>query len=147
MSWKFWKKDELALPDMNSSFGKGDYGLGTSTFGSSAAGNTGLDLSDHFQQGSSAQGMGTLPPPSSAPFGAQPSYAQGSSFSPPPALITPPSGSMGSEPMEHGSVSKDLEVIAAKLDTIRAQLEMLNARVGNLERGQPPGTYPKRPWY
>lgn len=134
MNWKFWKKDELALPDYSSAFGKSDLGLSS---------NTGLDLSDHYSPTAGAAPMSSLPPPSTT-FG-QPSFTPTSSFMPPPSVAPP---TMGHEMREDTGVQKELEVIAAKLDTIRAQLEMLNARVGNLEKAQQGSVPPsRRPWY
>ena len=133
MNWKFWKKDELGLSDLGGF--KSDLG----SFG--GASNTGLDLSDHFQP------PGT--PPAAPTFNqAYPMPPMQSNFtSPPPFSAAPPQPiqqmSSIDEHREH-NISKDLEVIAAKLDTIRAQLEMLNSRVANLEKQEPP---PRKPWY
>lgn len=140
MSWKFWKKeDDLALPDLNSfktDFGKADLGLKD---------NSGLDLSAHFEP---PAGQFTPPPMPSTP--SQPSFQQPafspSTFQQANPLPSYPPGSPVPDDNDHTQqhIQKDLEVIAAKLDTIRAQLEMLNARMANLERDQGP---PKRPWY
>lgn len=137
MSWKFWKKDDLALPDYGSSFGKSDLGLST---------NTGLDLSDHFSPGANAASLApqtnSYPGPSSYP----PTSFSNSSFGSTPPMGAPAMPAHETEPSPN--ISKDLEVIAAKLDTIRAQLEMLNTRVGNLERNSQGQSGPsKRPWY
>ncbi len=123
MSWKFWKKDDLALPELskNDPF-KSDIG--------------GLDLSNHFEP------SGQMPQSSFQPSSPS-SFAGFTPGAPPPTSYAPPG-----VPVHEGNndVSKDLEVIAAKLDTIRAQLEMLNTRVANLEH-QGQGPQPKRPWY
>jgi hypothetical protein len=129
MSWKFWKKDDLALQDF--SMPKQDFSLP----------NTGLDLSDHFQPGSPS----AFPPPGQqAPMPsaynssfAAPSYNPAPSFSP----------IQNATPVHEDHTSnKELEIIAAKLDTIRAQLEILNTRIANLERSEQQAQ-PKRPWY
>ena len=132
MNWKFWKKDELGLPELGgSSFSKGDAGFGSTT---------GLDLSDHFSP------SGAQPGAMSNPAYSSPSFGQ-NVFTPAPAMIPPPTQMHEAE--RDTGVAKELEVIGAKLDTIRAQLEMLNTRVGNLERVQTQNQqqYPKRPWY
>ena len=139
---KFWKKDDLALPELSSSsFGKNELGLG------STASSTGLDLSDHFQP---AAGMPFQPGPATPSFSptmtpAMPFSQSQGSFPPPPTGYAPV---QEVEQHDKQAISKDLEVIAAKLDTIRAQLEMLNSRVANLER-QNQGQQPqgRRPWY
>jgi hypothetical protein len=130
MSWKFWKKEE-SLPDFGSSYGKTDFGLKDPTA---------LDLSDHFQPSAlpPAPAFSPTQPPMPSSF-SQPSFNPQPSFA--PQSFTPP-GAPAQEESPH--IAKELEIIAAKLDTIRAQLEMLNSRVANLERDQGP---PKRPWY
>ena len=127
MSWKFCKKDDLALPDL-----KSDY-----SFDKAPAG---LDLCDHFQGAG-----GSLPPMQNQTTFSQ-SYPLPQNNQPfPPGIVQNNTTPFEAEPSGHG-VQKDLEIIAAKLDTIRAQLEMLNARVGNLEH-QSRSESPKRPWY
>jgi hypothetical protein len=130
MNWKFWKKDDFALPEMQS--------IRHDPFKPEAAG--GLDLASHFDPSNASA------PPPPAPLGQPSSFASmspGFAGSYSPAYAAPPA-----EP-PHSDVSKDLEVIAAKLDTIRAQLEMLNTRVANIEhqQNQANQTQPKRPWY
>jgi hypothetical protein len=126
MSWKFWKKDDLALPELSSSFGK------ESSFGRETAG---MDLSTHFD--ASNQSFAPPPPQNSIP----------SSFSGYNPQFTQPAAPAPGIPVhDDRDISKDLEVIAAKLDTIRAQLEMLNTRVGHLEQSANQAQ-PKRPWY
>jgi len=127
MSWKFWKKDDLALPELG--VGK-DLGL-----------DKGLDLSQHFEPQ-----LGTPPPlpstPSTFPSGFPQNFGTPSLNSPPPAFQQPE----WEAPSTKDHVAKDLEIIAAKLDTIRAQLDMLNTRMANIEQQNrsEPG---KRPWY
>jgi hypothetical protein len=124
MNLKFWKKDDLALPELNNSFSRNELGLKS---------DTALDLSAQFEPGQQFQA-----PPMPPQFQTQP-------FTPSTPPFTPAQTPAFDEP-PHNSVNKDLEIIAAKLDTIRAQLEMLNARVANLEQHNNQ-VQPKRPWY
>ena len=148
MNLKFWKKDDLALPDFKADLPRSELGLSTNT-------NLGLDLSSHFEPG--AGQLGGLPP-SQSNFGMPPQQSFQQTFPQQAQPLGAQSSFMSGQPFtnpvqpaheEHQqSVSKDLEVIAAKLDTIRAQLEMLNTRIGNLEKAQQ-GSVPstRRPWY
>ena len=132
MNLKFWKKDDLALPELSNSYSRNELGLKDTS---------GLDLSTGFDpapQSLMPQGMQAPPTPQ---------YSFPSSFSQqapsyPPTAQAPV---FDKEDQSH-SVSKDLEIIAAKLDTIRAQLEMLNTRVAHIEQSQQQ-VQPKRPWY
>jgi hypothetical protein len=136
MSWKFWKKDDLALPDMNS-FSKSELGLKDTS---------GLDLSAHFEpqtnQFQQFNPAAPAPPPTFQQQSFQPAYPTTSAFSPASQPYQPPAQPDEDHTQQH--IQKDLEVIAAKLDTIRAQLDMINTRLANLEREPGP---PKRPWY
>ncbi|MEK6822896.1 MAG: hypothetical protein AABY13_03625, partial [Nanoarchaeota archaeon] len=59
-------------------------------------------------------------------------------LSPPPTLHEPAMPTFSAPPMgtpqSQGPSRTDLELIAAKLDTIKAQLETLNNRIAHLER-------------
>lgn len=120
MSWKFWKKDDLALPELTASYPK-DTSMPS------------MDLSQHFEASSQS-----MPPPPQ--MNSMPSSFSG--YTPPQSYSMP----VGQPVQEHTDISKDLQVITAKLDTIRAQLEMLNTRVANLEQTNNQ-VQPKRPWY
>lgn len=112
MEWKFWKKED-GLPDFK------DSALGMDT--SQGMPGNAPDLSQHFD---SSQSFAQPPPPSnfSTPFPSQPFASH------------PTQNQSEWESPGKSAVGKDLEIIAAKLDTIRAQLEMLNTRVANLEQ-------------
>lgn len=122
MSWKFWKKDDLALPDMNSSFG-----LNTKEGG---------DLSSSFEP--TMPPMPPMPPSqssfqpnsqSSFPSSFSQNYPQNTqSFSPSQSATQLQSID------DHPAIQKDLEIITAKLDTIKAQLETLTMKVAGLEQ-------------
>ena len=138
MSWKFWKKDDLALPDFKSELKGMDLGLPKEN-------SSGLDFSSSFQT-PQAPSMPVIPPAQS--FSQQYPSPQSSFPSTPSSFpnqsYTPQSMTPVAEDSGNAHLQKDLEVIAAKLETIRAQLDMLNARLANLERS---GEGPKRPWY
>jgi hypothetical protein len=141
MHWKFWKKeDDLGLPELG---GYKAEGFNANSFGQQS---TGLDLSDSFQPGNGGGGGGQFGAPPQQQYPPTNGFGQG--FTPPAYApgVVPPSAGQDLEDHHQQNISKDLQVIAAKLDTIRAQLEMLNTRVGNLERDQN-GPQGKRPWY
>ncbi|MCW1301269.1 MAG: hypothetical protein QW507_01815 [Candidatus Nanoarchaeia archaeon] len=52
----------------------------------------------------------------------------------PPVAISPPQVTVTSPPSVEGNLRKDLEVISAKLETIRIQLERLDQRITILEK-------------
>ncbi len=136
-NWKFWERgdQELGLPSMSSS-------------------NSGLDFAQHYEPPAAEPfGASSMPslPPLSAP-GQYPQTNNANSFQPSAfgqmQQTFPP-------PEEHAQSSshssKDLEVITAKLDAVRAQLETMNLRLSAIEQRLPPQTNdpnnPRRPWY
>lgn len=143
MNWQFWKKGDVALPELSSFDKPGGLDL-TGGFEPNHSANAGLP-----GFGAANQGFGgtqsAFPPPMPQTNSFPSSFNTGSGVS---SQSFSPQG-YTQQPMEesgHNSVQKDLEVITAKLDTIRAQLEMLNTRIANMER-QDQQVQPKRPWY
>ncbi len=145
----FWKKkDDLSLGgDFGKDLGLGkDAGLGD-PFGAGLGGESfgnesdafnkqgmGRDLgfgSDVGQQGFGAQGFGSFPKQSGG-------YDPG--FNQPPGQPVPmqqPFGGMAHQQPQQAQVElygKDLEVVSAKLDSIRYTLESINQRLANIER-------------
>ena len=154
VNWKFWERGdtELGLPSLSN--------------GSSSA--SGLDFAQHYEPptadpfASGAQSFGNMNPnipqaPSlgaPSPFTPTPYAPSGQSQSPfQPSAFNQLSQQSLAAPDEHASAlpSKDLEVIGAKLDAIRSQLETMNMRMTLIEQRLPPqgidAQNPRRPWY
>ncbi len=137
----FWKKDSL------DDFGGGDFGMDP---GKGLGGDLGMqqglgqDLSQPPSMGSDPLG---LPPSQGMPDpsnfrGVQDSQArdqmnmslgQQMRQAPPGFSSAPPSTPQFQE-VTPGSSSHELEIIAAKLDAIKATMDALNQRMANLER-------------
>ena len=124
---KFWKKEEP------------EFGLGESGFGE--PGVPGFEPKEAMGLGKEPEaspfgqepGFGTEPGAESAP-----SFSEGPTV-PPAYGQPPPSEGPAAFQQQQGSmapdmVSKDLQLISSKLDTIKAQLEHMNQRIINIEK-------------
>ena len=150
MSWKFWKKEDsygdFKLPS--------DLGLPRES--------SGLDLTGNFEAGSANSAFSVptapaLPPLSQSMNDVHPMGSSSFSpqFAPSSNAFTAPSAYSGHDeeaPRQapSGHSGKDLEVVSAKLDAIKSQLDMLNLRLSTMEQRMGSNTDqggPRKPWY
>jgi hypothetical protein len=144
----FHKKEKS--PELGSEFGKdalGGFGADMGTMGSQS-------FPDAWNAPGMDSGMGGMGQQFSPQPTSQPSFGSSSSFSPPPqqSFQSPSSSSFSSQPSFSSSYSqpsfsqpaygsdadymhsKNLEVIASKIDALRAAIDSMNARLQNIER-------------
>lgn len=131
----FWKKDPDFGVDLDKDFSLGkepDFGQ-QPDFGNTGLGPSAMDVSQNQgmqHYGQSQSGFGQQ---ESSQFSQQAQYPGYQDFSQPrsaPVIQHVPEA----REAQQVTYSKDLEVISAKLDAIKAVLESMNARIHNLER-------------
>jgi hypothetical protein len=172
MEWKFWKKSDGSDADLSSFSSGSGFGAGFGTegrHGELSGPNTGLDLTQHFDApqasafdaGSATASLPPLGPPGASTDFGQANSALGAAGGMQPSAFgqynaaTP--AQANHDASDEARSHKEFEILAAKLDTIRAQMETVNVRLAALEerlsasQGPQPArsadAQARRPWY
>ncbi len=129
---KFWKKDNLGLSSQDKlerelGLPPLDHGFSQETFQGPTS-----HLGNDFGSGNQASSFGLS---GSGEFGSRDKGYTREPLGRPAPMQQPFSAPVQpSQPSERDSYSKDLDLVSAKLDSIRYTLESINQRLANLER-------------